>query len=337
MKKYIILLTTMLLTCTIAAQQTNQIYLDYIEKYKKEALSQQKKHHIPASITLAQGLLESSAGQSELATKANNHFGIKCTSDWTGDSYRHDDETKQECFRKYRHAEESYEDHSLFLLRARYKMLYELPLTDYKGWARGLKQCGYATDPRYADKLIKIIEDYSLNLITENKETDNKEASDKDKNVVKTQKNSNPNEPQKADADETVEKAFKQKKVQRSMGEVELQQVREVKRENGRKYIIARQGDTFESIAYEFNMYERMLRKYNDIVNPRYELQAGDRVYLQLKRRRAKKEFAVYRVRRNENIWQIAQDKGMRLQTIYKLNGIAEGQNVTINQELRLR
>ena len=122
-----------------------------------------KKYHIPASITLAQGLLESGAGQSMLARKSNNHFGIKCGGDWRGKTVSHDDDARGECFRAYKHPEESYEDHSKFLVsRPRYASLFKLDITDYKGWARGLKKAGYATNPRYADQLIGIIELYDL-------------------------------------------------------------------------------------------------------------------------------------------------------------------------------
>ena len=138
-------------------------YAAYISKYSDMAVEQMKKYGIPASITLAQGLLESDAGRSTLATKCNNHFGIKCHSDWTGRKMYHDDDAKQECFRCYRNADDSFRDHSVFLVNgARYKSLFELGRTDYKGWARGLKAAGYATSPTYATRLIEIIERYGL-------------------------------------------------------------------------------------------------------------------------------------------------------------------------------
>ena len=140
----------------------NSKYQAYIDKYKDLAISEMLKYNIPASITLAQGLLESGAGMSELTRKGNNHFGIKC-HDWLGATTYHDDDEEQECFRAYRDAYESYEDHSKFLARQpRYKRLFSLKRTDYKGWAHGLKKCGYATNPNYANKLIGIIELYKL-------------------------------------------------------------------------------------------------------------------------------------------------------------------------------
>ena len=137
-------------------------YHRYIRKYKDLAIEHQQKYKIPASITLAQGLLESGAGQSDLARRSNNHFGIKC-HDWKGKRVYHDDDRRGECFRKYSKVEDSYEDHSKFLaLRSRYAPLFRLKITDYKGWAKGLQKCGYATDRKYANKLIKVIEDYKL-------------------------------------------------------------------------------------------------------------------------------------------------------------------------------
>ena len=147
----------------VSAQSRNRLYMQYIDTYKDLAIRHQKKYKIPASITLAQGLLESGAGRGTLARKSNNHFGIKCHNKWTGARVYHDDDAKGECFRKYKHPEDSYEDHSLFLTRnMRYAQLFELKSTDYKGWARGLQRCGYATDKAYASKLIQIIELYDL-------------------------------------------------------------------------------------------------------------------------------------------------------------------------------
>lgn len=123
------------------AQKRNARYIEYINKYSDLAVEQMKLHKIPASITLAQGLLESGAGYSQLARKSNNHFGIKCGSSWRGRTVRHDDDARNECFRAYSHPRDSYEDHSDFLRRgARYAFLFKLDITDYKGWARGLKK-----------------------------------------------------------------------------------------------------------------------------------------------------------------------------------------------------
>ena len=163
MKKLILSLLTITLCLAIQAQPRNKQYESYIKKYRELAVEEMKKYHIPASITLAQGLLESGAGQSELARKSNNHFGIKCGGDWRGKTVSHDDDARGECFRAYKHPKDSYEDHSRFLVgRPRYASLFKLKITDYKGWARGLKKAGYATNPSYADQLIGIIELYEL-------------------------------------------------------------------------------------------------------------------------------------------------------------------------------
>ncbi len=147
----------------MGAQNRNRQYEEYINQYKEIAIDEMKRYRIPASITLAQGLLESGAGRSTLARKSNNHFGIKCGGDWTGNTVSHTDDAPNECFRAYRHPRESYEDHSKFLRnRSRYASLFTLNMTDYKGWAHGLKKAGYATDPQYAYRLINIIELYGL-------------------------------------------------------------------------------------------------------------------------------------------------------------------------------
>ena len=168
MKKLKLFLILIISCLTLQAQTRNKQYEDYIKKYRELAVEEMKKYHIPASITLAQGLLESGAGQSTLARKSNNHFGIKCGSDWRGKTVSHDDDARGECFRAYKHPKESYEDHSKFLAgRSRYASLFKLKITDYKGWARGLKKAGYATNPRYADQLIGIIELYELHKYDE--------------------------------------------------------------------------------------------------------------------------------------------------------------------------
>lgn len=155
--------STEVLEATSKITVTNELILEYISTFKKTAQDNMKNHKIPASITMAQGILESGSGTGTLAIKANNHFGIKCHTGWTGESVRHDDDAPQECFRKYNDPAESYKDHSLFLTsRSRYNSLFKLDVKDYKAWAKGLKDAGYATDPKYPDKLISLIERYKL-------------------------------------------------------------------------------------------------------------------------------------------------------------------------------
>ena len=307
----------------------NETYLKYIEKYKKIALEQEKVHKIPACITLAQGLLESGAGQSELAVKANNHFGIKCHKEWTGATYSHDDETRDECFRKYHFAKESYEDHSKFLLRPRYASLFELSITDYKGWAHGLRRCGYATDPTYAAKLIKLIEDYGLASIgtqvddkkeavdtpAEEKQTvqeetqvagaalattSEKPAQKKNTKVnessqtaqsqarqqekIKKEQSAKPVKEKEVDeeaGDDIIAKSLGggKQKVAATMGELSLFSEHKVYSEKFVRWVIAEQGDTYESIGYEFNIEVSRLRKYNN-ADKGGQPETGQKVYL---------------------------------------------------------
>lgn len=231
--------------CTLAAfasaQKKSKVSLDYIDKYSKIAVKKMEQHGIPASITLAQGILESGSGTGELVKKSNNHFGIKC-HDWKGERVYHDDDIKDDCFRKYDKAEDSFEDHSQFLKRPRYASLYELDIYDYKAWANGLKKCGYATDPNYASRLINLIEVYELY------------SYDKDA------KKSGPTQEEKelAQAEANYQHGT-------SMGEIHSYTSHEVVKVNGRKAVIARNGDTYESIAKEFGMRKWEIRWCNKV------------------------------------------------------------------------
>lgn len=179
------LCTVLLLSITgieVSAQEDS--YERYIEQYKDIAIKHRKKYGIPASITLAQGILESCAGTSRLAREANNHFGIKCGAGWKGKTIKHKAERGMECFRKYKHAEQSFEDHAKFLKRDRYKPLFKIKITDYKKWAKTLRKCGYATDKKYPDKLISLIERYELHRFdkkVKDKKKDKKKQKDKEK------------------------------------------------------------------------------------------------------------------------------------------------------------
>ncbi|WP_264536476.1 glucosaminidase domain-containing protein [Flavobacterium sp. N1736] len=155
--------TTEVIQSTSKTVVTRNVITDYVLQYKDIAMGNMQKYGIPASIILAQGILESGAGKGDLAMEANNHFGIKCHKDWLGESVRHDDDSAQECFRKYTEASESYRDHALFLVgKNRYATLFTYEKDDYKAWAKGLRAAGYATDPNYPDKLISYIERYNL-------------------------------------------------------------------------------------------------------------------------------------------------------------------------------
>lgn len=309
--KKLLFLPLCLLSVVLMAQTTNADYLAYIEAYKQAAVNQELTYKIPASITLAQGLLESGAGKSPLAKEANNHFGIKCHSDWTGATFTQDDDAVGECFRKYDSAEQSYEDHAKFLLKPRYQKLFSLPITDYKGWARGLKECGYATDPNYAPKLIKLIEDYDLVAITEatkySKESKKVEETVKKTATTTTTATSTTSKPKRsrsearkkanqevdgafqkqsgaaAEVEEQVAKSFRDRKINPSqVAAVDLYVGHTVQHQGLRKYVVAQPGDTYVGIAAEFNIELRRILRYNHA--GKYDkLTSGKRVYLNCK------------------------------------------------------
>lgn len=307
----------------LLAQTQNPQYISYIAKYREMAIEQQIKHRIPAAITMAQGLLESSAGQSELAVKANNHFGIKCASDWVGRTYTHDDETQNECFRQYASAADSYEDHSLFLQRKRYESLFALPLADYKGWAHGLKACGYATDPKYADKLIRIIEQYNLQSLTLDKDL-------QQAGLVSTKDTTW----QGVETDHLIE--TKTEETHAIQDHIEVFANHQSGRINGVRYIVANEGESFASLAVFLNMYERTLRKYNDALDTR-ELQPGDIIYIYPKKNKASRKTPFHYFKPGEDAWHIAQKYGIKVKSLYKLNGIPYGTPLTTVQRLDLR
>ena len=320
------IIVTFLLSFTATAQTKNQAYLDYIDQYSAIAIQQQIKHKIPAAITIAQGLLESAAGRSELATKANNPFGIKCTSDWPGKTYKYNDNRHNECFRKYAEVADSYEDHSLFLKRKRYESLFALSMGDYKNWAYGLKACGYATDPKCPEKLIRLIELYDLNKLTFDKTIVRSDSDSKKKLFID---------------DEGTEIAFlEQEKVEDypmpPMEELQLFHNHRSGYRNGVRYIVAGPNETFASLALFLNMYERTLRKYNDALDTR-ELREGDIVYIYPKKNRAEKRYPYCYFRGEDTAWDIAQKYGIKLKSLYKLNAIPYGTPLTTHQRLDLR
>jgi LysM repeat protein len=266
-------------------------------------VEQMQRHKIPASITLAQGLLESGAGRSSLARKSNNHFGIKCHSDWSGKKTYHDDDAPRECFRVYSSVKDSYDDHSQFLKRgARYAFLFELKITDYKGWARGLKKAGYATDPSYANRLITIIEDYELYKYDTNGMS-KREARKWEKELKKKPWLANPHQVYIA---------------------------------NGLAYVVARDGDTFQLLGGEFGISWKKLPQFNDLHRD-YTLEEGDIIYLKKKNKKADKTYKTYVVRDGDSMHSISQKFGIQLKNLYKMNR-KDGEYVPeIGDELRLR
>ncbi|MFZ6053433.1 glucosaminidase domain-containing protein [Halocola ammonii] len=303
----------------------------YIEMWQDEAIYQMVVHGIPASITLAQGILESGNGNSELARKANNHFGIKCHSSWTGKKAYHDDDRKGECFRVYPNARESYEDHSLFLKRSRYAELFDLKIDDYKRWARGLKKCGYATDPAYSRRLIDLIEENNL------EQYDKMGMKMMKKGIVPERKGE---EVVAKKEDKKESKGSGKTPTQKSKDsdhiatvEVSVSRVKKVS-DNRIRYTIAKEGDNFEKIAEAFEMVPWQVRRYNDL-DKGEKLEAGQRIYLQPKKWRAQKDFHV--VEEGETMWDISQMYGVKLKKLYKKNNMERGTEPKVGQKLSLR
>ncbi|MBP5380375.1 MAG: glucosaminidase domain-containing protein [Bacteroidaceae bacterium] len=313
----ILLLIALLSGNMLYAQYTNSAYHQYIERYKDMAQEQMRKHGIPASITLAQGLLESGAGRSELATKANNHFGIKVGMGWNGPYMIKSDDRPDDRFRKYNNAAESFEDHSQFLLKPRYASLFKLSPTDYKGWARGLKQCGYATSPTYAEQLITIIENYKLyqydTLEKKHRHAGSEQA------PVPTQ------------ATPTTAQTM------RELAEQAFFAAHPVQACNENYYIVAQAGDDLSTISLMTDVSKRKLRKYNEL--PRdYTPQAGDILYLQKKQSHADKSLKGmhHTIQAGESMHDIAQRYGIRLESLYKLNSLGSDYTPLPGQMLRI-
>lgn len=291
-------------TGVLAQMKWNQRYQTYINQYRDLAIEQMLKFKIPASITLAQGLLESGAGYSELATKGNNHFGIKCHG-WTGRKTYHDDDEAQECFRAYNNVYESYEDHSLLLSRQpRYRSLFSLDGDDYKGWAHGLKKCGYATSPTYAQKLIGIIELYKLQQYDKAKKYDR----------------------------------FMESRTYKDNPSAKGGILHPIHRYNKNYYIVVRQGDTFRSLGKELGLSYRKIAKYNER-NKRDKLVVGETIYLKKKQKKADKSYKnrPHTVKPGESMYSIAQYYGMRVKSLYKKNGLSPDYVPKVGDKLRVR
>jgi hypothetical protein len=315
---------------------------DYIDTYKDIAMEEMRKNKIPASITLAQGIIESGAGNSALAREAKNHFGIKCHKGWEGKTYTMDDDAKDECFRKYKKAEDSYRDHSEFLTsRPRYADLFKLDIMDYEGWAKGLKAAGYATNPAYATALINRInmnklylyDQLAMGLITEKqfKKLMNGEETPPEKPAKKEE-----SKPVQVVSTE-LELAYTPQ--DRSM--FELVDMTEDKRfiyeNNHVRFVFAKEGETPESIAKEFGIKLKKLCKYNLITRPEEALfHSGDIIYLdQLRKRnwKAKKHF----VEEGETVRDIALRYAVRPEKILKRNDLQEGAVLEVGQKIKLR
>jgi hypothetical protein len=283
----------------------------YIVTYSQIAIQEMKIYKIPASITLAQGIFESNAGRSKLAMEANNHFGIKCHKEWTGDTFIQDDETKNECFRKYDNPNESFRDHSWFLSqRDRYKSLFLLDIRDYKGWAWGLKVAGYATNPKYPELLIKAIETYELFKFDDPDYagTFADTAGVSHDSLPPGKKNGNPAKP--------------------AVPEHLISTI------NNLKLTFAIKGDTWNEISRVFEVPVRKLYRYNDLEKGA-KLVPGQLVYLEKKRRKGADSWHI--VKSGETMYTVSQLNGIQLKRLYKLNHMQPGKPVKPGQKLLLR
>lgn len=302
MKKLLMVAVALCLGVMAFAQSAQE---KYISTYAEIAVQEMYRSGIPASITLAQGMLESGNGRSELAVKSNNHFGIKCHNNWNGGRVYHDDDAKGECFRKYDHVHQSYRDHSDFLrYRDRYKFLFDLKPTDYKGWAYGLKKAGYATDPSYPTKLIRLIEEYRLY------QYDTKTASFGAAGKAVVARPAPPSVIEQAlpVADQVRKKYF------------QFETTRQMFSKNGVPFIYSAEGETYKSIADANGLFVKELLKFNDLTEDEI-LRPGTVVYLQSKKNAAVKGLEKHVVESGETLRDIAQRYAVKMGKLYKLNG----------------
>jgi hypothetical protein len=277
--------------------QQDPEYLAYIEKFKDIAIQEMRTGGIPASIKLAQAILESGAGKSKLATKANNHFGIKCHNGWDGKKMYHDDDARDECFRKYNKPEESFRDHTEFLRnRTRYAALFDLDVTDYKGWAHGLSKAGYATNPQYPQRLIRIIELYDLTRFDRMALTGSGATAGSPDDLGPRPVLTHP---------------------------------------NSLRYIVVQEGDKLEAIAAEMRISVKKLLQFNEM-SWEVIIKPGDILFLQSKRKRGPMDF-YHVNREDETMWAIAHHLGIRLESLYAFNKMQVGEQPVKGQQLWLR
>ncbi len=294
----------------------------YVERYKGLAISEMKRTGIPASITLAQGMIESNYGNSTLARKANNHFGIKCHSDWTGPTIKHHDDRRNECFRKYSRPEDSFYDHSDFLTSgSRYSFLFDIPSTDYKAWARGLKKAGYATNPDYANMLIRKIEESSLYIYDSGSSASIRKAD------------------QFREDKEGQTNTYIEEKIVESTPDNNTNLLSGAQRimENNRiKYIIVQDGETKDIIENKFQLLRWELSRYNELSDDFMPV-PGQILYLQPKRDRAEPGKETHTVSSGDTMYTISQQYGIKLKKLYEMNLMEEGEEPVEGGKIWLR
>lgn len=294
---------------------------EYIDRYKLIAINEMKRAGVPAAITLAQGIHETEAGQSELVTSSNNHFGIKCKDTWSGDYVLHDDDARRECFRKYDSPEDSYRDHSDFLKNSRrYASLFQLDPMDYEAWAWGLKKAGYATNPKYPQILIRLIREYNLQdytLIALGKLNKEEEWLTKIDDDNKPSTEGVINIPQKETESVTIVELY-------PSGEFRINDTKVVFVRKGTPYLtIAQQNDISLSRLFEFNDM-----KTQEIVN------SDQLIYLQRKRKKGANEFHI--VQQGETVFVIAQKEAIRLESLMEYNLLSTGMEPAVGEKLHL-
>ena len=325
MKRSVVILLCALVGVVSVVAKERQTREEYVEKYKAIAIAHMERYGIPASITMAQGILESDSGNSRLSTSSNNHFGIKCKKSWTGDKVYHDDDAKGECFRAYPSVEASYQDHADFLDQSpRYDSLFAYPADDYRSWARGLKACGYATAPDYAERLVSIIESMKLYLL--DKENGNK--------IYSAAKNAAANteqwwESNLATSDEQINPNAFRVTVNSYKGYG-------VYRTNHTFYVVAKEGDTYASVGKVFDISPKMLRKFNDVAKDG-ELSKGNIIYIERKKTQWLGNVMQHKVVRDENIYSLSQSYGIRLKSLLKINNMRPGEDVRQGDMIRLK
>jgi LysM repeat protein len=325
-----ILLFTGLVSCRVSkplvtTSSVNGSAGSYINNYKDLAVSEMRRTGVPASITLAQGMLESDYGRSSLARMGNNHFGIKCHSDWNGQAIRQHDDRRNECFRKYRRPEDSFYDHSDFLKSgSRYGFLFDLDPLDYKAWARGLKRAGYATDPDYANLLIRKIEENKLYDYDRDYTASVPKSQEKSqvKETPATAKTSNTEQPKAQEGTITF-------------GDV-MARVPRIMENNRIQYIIVKDGETKEKLDNEFQLLKWELARYNDL-NENFTPVPGQMLYLEPKRDKAETGIEYHISAEGETMYMISQKYGIKLKSLREMNGIAEGSEPSAGQKIWLQ
>ena len=312
-----------LISTKASASVPAQSVQDYVNSYKDLAVAEMKRTGIPASITLAQGIIESDCGHSTLSREANNHFGIKCHDDWTGPTIRHNDNSRNECFRKYKRAEESFYDHSDFLKSgSRYSFLFSFKSTDYKAWAHGLKKSGYATNPDYANMLIRTIEENNLWYFDRGYVAA----------ILPPQMNDSLKEPLTSHSVDSSRKTVK------SPGRniAVLARAPRIMENNRIQYIIVKDGDTREKLENEFQLLKWELPKYNELRND-FSLIPGQILYLQPKRDRAEPGKEYYNTLEGDTMYLISQRYGIKLKKLYEMNRMVDGAEPEPGKKIWLR